>query len=458
MDSADAALLKEIDPGQLGDRLRAARMAKGWTQTHLAGEHISVGYVSRIESGQRRPNAAVLDDMATRLGVPVDHLLRGVTAREYDEIKLTLDFAELSLESGQHLEAESQARQALDRAVVGSQDELAFRARYLIARSLENLGSMDDAILELEPLVGSREGGILRIKCAIALSRCYRESGDLGKAIEVGERVLAQLAGTPLDSADEAVQMAVTLAAAYNERGDSGQAVRICRKAITKAEGLSSPTARASAYWNASVFEAQQGSVGNAVPLAERALALLAEGQDGRNLANLRTQLGIMQLRLDPPNIAEAQVNLEKAAEELVWCSASVVDVARNDFARARAFFLEGRILEASELCETVLTAVELEAPLMAADVRTLQGQISLSGGDLGEAKAAYRHAVMLLTGVGADRGAAQLWFELASLLEDVGDYDAARECYRSAAASTGLRARPGVRVSVQEHQRVTSR
>ena len=133
-------MLKEIDPAQLGDRLRAARVAKGWTQTHLAGEHISVGYVSRIESGQRRPNASVLDDMANRLGVPVEHLLRGVTAREYDEIKLTLDFAELSLESGQHVEAESQARQALDRALAGSQEELAYRARYLIARALESAG------------------------------------------------------------------------------------------------------------------------------------------------------------------------------------------------------------------------------------------------------------------------------------------------------------------------------
>ena len=158
MDSADAALLKEIDPAQLGDRLRSARVAKGWTQTQLAGEHISVGYVSRIESGQRRPNSAVLEDMSTRLGVPVDHLLRGVTAREYDEIKLTLDFAELSLESGQHLEAESQARQALDRALVGSQEELAYRARYLIARAVENPGLLDDAILELEPLVAARRG------------------------------------------------------------------------------------------------------------------------------------------------------------------------------------------------------------------------------------------------------------------------------------------------------------
>jgi transcriptional regulator with XRE-family HTH domain len=456
MDSADAALLKEIDPGQLGDRLRSARVAKGWTQTQLAGEHISVGYVSRIESGQRRPNLAVLDDMATRLGVPVDHLLRGVTAREYDEIKLTLDFAELSLESGQHLEAESQAREALDRALIGSQEELAFRARYLISRALENLGSMDDAILELEPLVGAREGGILRIKCAIALSRCYRESGDLGKAIEVGEKVLAQLAGTPLDSADEAVQMAVTLAAAYFERGDSGQAVRTCRKAVTKAEQLDSASARASAYWNASIIEAQQGAVCNAVPLAERALALLAEGQGGRNLAMLRTQLGIMQLRLEPPNIAEAQFNLDKAAEELVWCSASSVDIARNDFGRARAFFLDGRMSEALDLCAGVHAILDGEAPLMAAEVRTLEGQVAMCHGNVDEATVAYRHAVMLLTGIGADRSAAQLWFELASLLEDVGDFDAARDCYRSAAASTGLRARPGVRVSVHEHQHVT--
>ena len=109
MDVLEADLLKEIDPTELGQRIRAARVAKGWTQTQLAGDDISVGYVSRIESGQRRPNSQTLEDLAVRLGVPTEHLLRGVTAREYDEIKLTLDFAELSLETGEHVEAETQA-------------------------------------------------------------------------------------------------------------------------------------------------------------------------------------------------------------------------------------------------------------------------------------------------------------------------------------------------------------
>ncbi|WP_151083451.1 helix-turn-helix domain-containing protein [Nocardioides cynanchi] len=447
MDSRNADLLKDIDPLELGQRIRALRVAKAWTQTDLAGGDISVGYVSRIESGQRRPNAAVLEDLASRLGVPADHLLRGVSAREFDEIKLTLDFAELSLESGESIEAEVQAREALERARRTSQDELAFRARFLVARALEGQGNLDDAIIELEPLVAGKTGGVLRIKSAIALCRCFRESGDLNKAIEVGERVLDQLAGTLLDASDEAVQMAVTLAAAYYERGDAGQAVRTCRKAVTKAETLTSPTARASAYWNASIMEAEQGSVSDAVPLAERALALLSEGQDSRNLARLRTQLGMMQLRLDPPDVSEAQHNLEQAAQELEWSSAGSVDKARNELALARAHFFEGNIEKACEMSAFVHLTVREQAPIIAADAKTLEGQAAAQDGRADEAGAAYREAVLILTGIGADRGAAQLWFELAGLLEDIGDFDASRDAYRSAAASAGLRTRPSIRV-----------
>jgi tetratricopeptide (TPR) repeat protein len=449
MDVRDADLLKELDPAELGQRIRAARVAKGWTQTQLAGDDISVGYVSRIESGQRRPNSQTLDDLATRLGVPTEHLLRGVTAREYDEIKLTLDFAELSLETGQHLEAETQAREAVERASVASQDELVFRGRFIIARALEGQGNLDDAILELEPLVRSRQGGVLRIKCAIALSRCYRESGDLNQAIEVGERVLAQLSQSPLDSTDESVQMAVTLALAYDYRGDIGQAVRICRKAIDKAETIATPAARAAAYWNASLFEAERGSVSNAVPMAERALALMSEGQDSRNLARLRIHVSTMQLELDPPDLNAAREQSEKAAEELPWCSASPVEIAYNELVRARVCFLDGDLDRAEEICRETFALANSEAPALAAYARSVLGQIMAARGDAEGAKATFRQAVYFLTGAGSDRDAAQLWFELADLLEDIGDLDAARDAYRSAAASTGLRSRSRNRVSV---------
>ena len=449
MDVLEADLLKEIDPAELGQRIRAARVSKGWTQTQLAGDDISVGYVSRIESGQRRPNKQTLEDLATRLGVPTEHLLRGVTAREYDEIKLTLDFAELSLETGQHIEAEARAREAVDRATTGSQDELVFRGRYIIARALEGQGNINDAILELENLVYSRKGGLLRIKSAIAMVRCLKDSGDLNAAIEVGERVMAQLAGSHVESCDESVQLAVTVALAYFIRGDAGHAIRMCRKAIVTAEALDSPVARASAYWNASIFESERGSVSNAVPLAERALALLAEGQDARNLARLRTTLGQMQLELDPPDVSEAKRHLEKAAEELAWSSASPIEIARNNLAIARSHYFDGDLDRASDMSDEVIEAVKEEAPILGASAESLSGQIAAARGDGESAKRAYRRAVFLLTGVGADRDAAQLWFELADLLEDVGDVDAARDAYRSAAAASGLRTRPKVRTGV---------
>ena len=214
MDAGDAGLLYEIHPTELGRRLRAARLAKGWTQTDLAGDLVSVGYVSRLESGQRRPNATVLAGLAARLDVPVDQLLRGESAREHDATKLAIDFAELALESGDFIEAEARARSARDQAIDRAFHDLLPRATFLIARALEVQGSIDDAILELEPLVEERDGGILRIKAAIALSRCLRESGDLNQAIDSAERVLHEVSGTALDGADESVQLAVTVAAA----------------------------------------------------------------------------------------------------------------------------------------------------------------------------------------------------------------------------------------------------
>src|SRR5687767_4194013 len=99
MDAVDSMLLQAIDLHVLGDRLRAARLARGWTQTDLAGDLVSIGYVSRIESGQRRPNAATLESLASRLDIAIDELLRGPTAREQDAIRLSLDYAELSLET-----------------------------------------------------------------------------------------------------------------------------------------------------------------------------------------------------------------------------------------------------------------------------------------------------------------------------------------------------------------------
>ena len=55
------------------------------------------------------------------------------------------------------------------------------------------------------------------------------------------------------------------------------------------------------------------------------------------------------------------------------------------------------------------------------------------------------------LSSIGADKSAAQLWFDLAALLESVGLVEAATDAYRRAAASTGLRARTTAPAATRE-------
>ncbi|HET9499190.1 MAG TPA: helix-turn-helix domain-containing protein [Marmoricola sp.] len=440
MDARQVELLRNADPSDLGHRLRSVRIARGWTQSQVAGPGVSVAYVSRLESGQRRPTVRVLTELARRLDVPIGQLLGAVAPQEADEIRLTLDYAELALESGEPEDAATRALEALERLRSSDVDGLAERARFLHARALEAQGRMDDAIVELETLIARAAGGLVRIKAGIALSRAYRESGDLGRAIDTGERMLAQLTDSGLDSSDEAVQLAVTVAAAYFERGDSGHAVRICRAAIAKAEALGSPTARASAYWNASAMQARRGEIQDAVPLAQRALALLSEGQDARNLARLRTELGRLQLSLDPPALEDAEQNLLQAAADLSWTSATPVDRAWIDLGLARARYLSGDMVGTRELTANVLSFAHGHAPLAEAEATSLEGQAYAAAGETARAAESFHQAVHLLSAIGADRGAAQLWFDLADQFEQIGMGDEARDAYRRAAASTGLR------------------
>ncbi len=442
MDSRLAAVLAQTDRAELGGRLRSARQARGLTQGEVADDLMSVAYLSRIESGHRQPTAVALETLAGRLDVSVESLLGVADKREVDEMRLALDYAELSLESGQPEEAELHLNKVLTALSSSHMDGMRERARLLHARTMEATKHEDDAVLELESLIDDPSvDGLTTIKAGIALSRIFRETGDLGRAIECGERVMAQVEEAGLGSCDEAVQLAVTVAAAHFERGDTAHAVRLCRKAIARAESLGSPRARASAYWNASVMQANRGDVAAAVPLAERALALMGEGQDSRNLARLRTEVGRLHLELDPPDLAGARANLEQAAADMLWSSATPVDMAWTLLGLAKVSFLAGDLAQSRDLIGQAQDTADGHA-LLEAEALTLDGRTHAAEGATEQAAACYQRAVLVLSGIGADQGAAQLWFDLADLLHGVGLHEDALDAYRRAAVSSGLRAR----------------
>jgi transcriptional regulator with XRE-family HTH domain len=86
------------------ERLRAVRLARGMTQKNLADKaHVTLSYVSKLESGGAAPGLDLLDRIAVALGVRVVDLLP-TEAVELDEQRRAVKerFDLLIVRSGAH--------------------------------------------------------------------------------------------------------------------------------------------------------------------------------------------------------------------------------------------------------------------------------------------------------------------------------------------------------------------
>ncbi|GAA4702644.1 helix-turn-helix transcriptional regulator [Nocardioides conyzicola] len=444
MESDLKAALRRTAPADLGERIKGRRLAAGLTQAELGGGDASVGYISRIESGHRRPDFKLLGVIARRLGLTLEQLLLGLVPEDQPPgDRLQLDYAELALKSGEPQRSLALTADLLEKYRSGTHREFLEQIRLVHAAGLEDAGDLRAALDVLQTvLVADVASPATRVRAATSLSRCYREVGDLDRAIAVGESILAELATQDLDHTDEALQLLATVAAGYFERGDVEHAASMCRRGVTLVDESNSPTARASLYWNASVMQSEAGDTVGALPLAEKALALLEEADHQSNVTRMRAQLAVMQLQLDPPEIESATAALERAAAEFDALGGSAVDRARTTFHLAKAKFLGQDLGEARRLALQARAVAQDLSPRLTADSLVLLGQIDAADDDLDAARERFQQAALELAAAGEamDRHTAQLWLDLAHLLESVDMPDAALDAYRRSAASTGLR------------------
>ena len=84
-----------MDKRALGERIRTARKALGWTQEVLANKlFISESYLTLIELGKRNISVDTVAALRDVLGLSADYLLFGTTAPDFDHY--TQQFASLS--------------------------------------------------------------------------------------------------------------------------------------------------------------------------------------------------------------------------------------------------------------------------------------------------------------------------------------------------------------------------
>lgn len=433
-------------------RLREKRREAGLSQGDLAGVELSASYVSLLESGQRNPTRETLAVLAGRLGCTVEYLANGQDPEQADRLRLALSYADLALRNGEpgdaltRLDALTATHPDLDA------DDL-LQVRRLRARALEGIGELEPALREIEDLreqahQARRYDEHLRL--TVDAVRCYQEAGDVAYALDVGERALASVRSWGLLGTDTHAKLASTVLGAYYLRGDLVRAQQMATEVLDSLGDQASPAARAAVYWNASLVAEQRDDLPAALMLAERALAVYAEGDDVRALARLRVAYGWLLLRSMPARPEDAHRELTASRGPLVE-TGSEVDVAYCDTELSWCELLLGRPGHALSLADSALTRLGPEPRLERAHTTLVRAGALLALDRRDDAVATYREAAGTLSGLDLSRHAASAWRELADAFAELGLLEDATLAYQQALTDAGVRAAPDVRYARQE-------
>ncbi len=427
--------------GSVGERVRNLRLSKHLSQAQLAGTELSDSYISLIESGKRTPTPAVVRLLASRLGCLPEYLSEGIEPEERLHLQVRARHAELALLGGD-------ARQALDwfteiLEAVDNDPELMKRARWGRAKALETLGRGEEAIKALEEL--REEAGRDRARAGwlpviVVLARCYRAAGDLGRTIALGETALNRLTELGLLSGEDAAEVGRTLIATYLDRGDATQARELAEGLLDASEPDRAITV--SAYVDASRQALAEGEAGEALYLAEQALALHVGG----DLAKARARLQVTSARTflpadaSPVSAGKALTLLQEAEPVLTG-----TDSAECLIEMARSKVLLGEPAAAVSVAERVLTdlAAQPETSVTTIRARLMLAQALVATGSRDGALAALRATRDELAGLPTSRATARVWRELGDLFGTAGDSEAMMDAYRRALESAGLRSSP---------------
>src|SRR5918999_2157080 len=458
-------------PGNVGDRVRNLRLTERLSQAQLAGHDLSDSYISLIESGKRTPTPAVLRLLAERLGCTAEYLADGIEPEQRTHLEVRGRYADLALLSGDLEAALTEFNEVIARS---DSPSLSARATWGRARALEELGRIEEAILSFEEIRESMErdtGRATTLPSLIALTRCYHAVGDLGQAIALGERALDRLGELGLGLGTERDELTRVLLLAYIDRGDVARAHDLGRAVLGDTEevptteptitepsatAVSAATDRAAdvavteAYRVASLRALELGAAGDALYLAERALAVKSESTRTSAWARLRAAAARALLRGVPSYRPAREGNPAAEALELLNAAAPHLDgIEAVDCAveTARARLMAGDVTATVQAVDSVLRDLDSPDQPYTDDAAALEGvrarlvlaQARLAQNDRKGAREVLRVATVRLEKVTPGRPVAQASRELGDLLEAAGDEAGAALAYRRALEAAGL-------------------
>lgn len=410
-----------------GARLRKARRDAGLSQSEVADGIVSPSYLSLVEAGLRQPSASVAAALSERLHVP---LLVDASATDVHFVA-----AQAALRAGDLASATSRtAKMPEDSA-----------ARLLLDGQLqERRGEIAKAPRTLErALAAAVVGSDLWFEVSAALCRCALDAGLLNRAIDVGERAIAQpTAGSPR-AEDIVVEVKATLSGVYCQSGNLERARELTAAAVDE---VGDPRLRASQLWARSIVEFSSGDRAAAERFAVEALHLFRMLDRPVSLARMEVNAVTLRMNNGRFDVSEGDALLTHA-EHTFRTMGSPIDLAACLSARAEFEVLRGDVRRARESIEEAVLLVRDEGVGMRARVYASAGSVFAAIGEAESASAHLRTARDLLEGGGARRSAAETWRALAGTYESMGQVDLALACMKAVTDLLGVPAQLGTAV-----------
>ena len=421
----------------LGERVRQLRIARGLTQTELAGERFSKEYVSQIERGKTRPTAETVEWLADRLGVDATFLEIGVSSSERERVESIIARAETAIEAGEHdgVVAELDALGPALAAVAAPELEL----RSLLASSWARmyLGETRKAIELLDRARGIAEApsftDVSRAEVLYQLACCRYKLSSISTAIALYSQSLelVERSGLPADRLRSHIYS--WRARCYRRQRDWEAAKEDVERSLELAEGLNDRRAVANAYFQASLIAERTGHWVVARSYAEKAKLIYEELRDQSNVGKLLNEIGALNFQLGRP---EDAISYLKDSFKVLIDVGDDVDAARVISSLAQVHLRTGQVGLAEEQARQALEMLQGRVDHLdeIGNAQLVLGRALLEQDRLDDAEELFAAAESSFDQLSSASHRAAAWIAQGDLAGRRGDDRRASRLYRRAA------------------------
>jgi tetratricopeptide (TPR) repeat protein len=421
----------------LGERVRQLRIARGLTQTELAGDRFSKEYVSQIERAKTRPTGETIEWLAARLGVDRTFLETGVSSSERERVESIIARAEAALEDSRYPEAIEDLQKLAPTLSTIAAPELELRA--LLAESWARMyqGEVRKAIQLLDPARSIAEApsftDLARAEVLFRLAVCRYKLNSISTALALFTESLELASRSELPSDRLRSGIFHWRSRCYRRQRDWEAAREDVERALELADSSHNPRAVADAYFQASLIAERTGHWVLARSYAERAKVIFEELHDRSNVGKLLNEIGALNFQLGKP---EDAVKYLKDAFRTLIDTGNDTDAGRVISSLAQVHLRTGKIELAEEQARQALDLLDGRVDHIdeIGNAQLVLGRALLEQGELDGAEAAFVAAESSFDQLSSASHRAAAWIARGDLAARRGDDRRSASLYRQAA------------------------